>query len=83
MSNYNTEKVDNAVLALLCLTMFQDHGITRAWKGHAWEVLDRLYQKGYIDDPKNKNRSVTMTQEGVQQAQKLFEELFSNASYRA
>lgn len=77
MANYNTDKVDDTVLALLCLTMFQEYGVTRAWKGHDWEVLNRLYEKGYIDDPKNKNKSVILTQEGVQQAQKLFTELFS------
>lgn len=76
MSNYDIEKIDNAVLALLCLTMFQEHSITRAWKSHDWDVLDRLYERGYIDNPKNKNKSVTMTPEGVRQAQKLFHELF-------
>jgi predicted transcriptional regulator len=44
----------------------------RAWKGMAWEVMDRLYEKGYISDPKNKNKSVYLTEEG----QKLSEELF-------
>lgn len=77
MSNYDKEKIDNTVLALLCLTMLEEYGITRAWKSHDWDVLERLYEKGYIGDPKNKSKSVTLTPEGFQQAQKLFHELFS------
>ena len=34
--DYDTDKVDEMVLALLCLTMFPESGGTRAWKGHAW-----------------------------------------------
>jgi predicted transcriptional regulator len=38
----------------------------------AWEVLDRLYEKGYIGDPKGKSKSVVFTEAG----EKLSEELF-------
>jgi predicted transcriptional regulator len=38
----------------------------------AWEVLDRLYEKGYIGDPKGKAKSVILTEAG----EKLSEELF-------
>jgi hypothetical protein len=69
---YDHDKVDEMALALLYLTTFQEQGAVRAWKGMAWEVMDRLYEKGYISDPKNKNKSVYLTEEG----QKLSEELF-------
>jgi len=49
---YSEEKVDEVVLALLYLTSFTQHGITRAWKGHDWDVMDRLFEKGLISDPK-------------------------------
>ena len=49
---YNERKVDDAALALLYLTSFTDHGYTRAWRNIAWEVTDRLYEKGLIHDPK-------------------------------
>ncbi len=39
------EKIEEAVLALLYLTSFTDHGISRAWKSHDWEALNRLYEK--------------------------------------
>ena len=34
----DNEKIDEAVLALLHLTSFDDHGFTRAWKGHDWDA---------------------------------------------
>ena len=50
--DYDRDKVDEAVLALLYLTLHQP-GIDRAWKGFNWDTLDRLHEKGLIDDPKN------------------------------
>ncbi len=70
---YDMEKVDETALALLYLTTFQDQYGVRAWKGMAWEVLDRLFEKGYIDNPKGKAKSVGLTEAG----EKLSEELFS------
>lgn len=69
---YDKDKVDEMVLALLYLTSFNDGYGTRAWKGMDWEVLDRLYEKGYIGDPKGKAKSVILTEVG----EKLSEELF-------
>ncbi|WP_244492076.1 DUF6429 family protein, partial [Methylobacterium sp. Leaf361] len=37
------ERIDEAVLALLWLTL---HDERRAWKGFDWEVLGRLHAKG-------------------------------------
>lgn len=37
------DKIDDAVLALLWLTL---HDERRAWKGMNWAALDRLYEKG-------------------------------------
>jgi hypothetical protein len=76
--NYDQDKLDDTVLALLCLTMFPEAGGTRAWKGHAWEVLDRLHAKGYISDPKSKSKSVWLSEEGVKRAQELFERNFAH-----
>lgn len=46
----NPDKIDDAVLALLLLTSFTEgkgeFAVTRAWKGHDWDSLDRLHQKG-------------------------------------
>jgi hypothetical protein len=76
----NHDKIDDAVLALLFLTSFTEgHGefaVTRAWKGHDWDALDRLHQKGLVADPKNKAKSVVFTDAGQKQAEELFKRLF-------
>jgi hypothetical protein len=73
---YDQDKVDEMVLALLYLTSFSDEYGTRAWKGMAWEVLDRLYEKGYISDPKGKAKSVILSDEGAKVSEELFFKLF-------
>jgi len=45
---YNKDKVDEMVLALMYLTTFKDEVGMRVWKGLDWDVLDRLHEKGYI-----------------------------------
>jgi hypothetical protein len=70
--DYDTEKVDEMALALLFLTAFDDHGITRAWKGMDWDVSNRLYEKGYIGNPKSKAKSVVFTEEGYKRCKELF-----------
>jgi heme-degrading monooxygenase HmoA len=75
--DYDRDKVDDAVLALLYLTMWNDRTATRAWKGHDWDAMDRLHQKGYIEDPKSKAKSVAITEEGKFRAEQLFHRLFA------
>lgn len=67
------DKIDDAALALLYLTL---HNGCRAWKGMSWDVLDRLHEKDMIYDPVGKVKSVVFTEEGLQRAKKLFEEMF-------
>ncbi len=71
---YDKDKVDETVLALLYLTL---HDGDRAWKGHDWEAMGRLYEKGMIYDPVGKAKSVALTEEGMEQAKKLFLKLFA------
>jgi len=68
------EKIDEVVLALLYLTL---HDERRAWKGMDFEVMDRLHEKGYIDNPVNKTKSVWLTDEGLVKSEKLFNKLFA------
>jgi hypothetical protein len=72
--DYDREKVDETVLALLWLTL---DGDGRAWKSHDWNVLDRLHERGYISDPKSKAKSVLLTEEGERRARELFARYFS------
>jgi hypothetical protein len=71
----DTEKVDEAVLALLYLTL---HDGARAWKGFDWDTLNRLHAKGLICDPVGKAKSVVLTDEGLRESQRLFRQLFAN-----
>jgi hypothetical protein len=44
----DTEKKDEAVLALLYLTL---HDGSRAWKSFDWDAMNRLHEKGFISNP--------------------------------
>jgi hypothetical protein len=69
----DTNKIDDAVLALLYLGL---HDEVRAWKGFDWDAMDRLHQQGYISNPRGKAKSVVFTEEGLQRSKRLLEELF-------
>jgi hypothetical protein len=70
----DTDKIDDAVLALLYLTL---HDNDRAWKGFEWETLGRLHGKGLIHSPVGKVRSVVFTAEGLRRSKELFETMFA------
>ena len=67
------EKIDDAVLALLYLGL---HDGGRAWKGFDWNAMNRLHEQGYITDPICKAKSVVFTDEGMERAERLLNELF-------
>ena len=74
----DTDKIDDMTLALMYLVMWDEKDVgSRAWKGFEFETLDRLHQKGWINNPKGKAKSVAMTAEGREKAQRLFEKYFS------
>jgi len=72
-SEFDTNKIDDAVLALLWLTKCSED---RAWKGHDWDTLGRLHEKGIINDPFGKAKSVSLTPEGLERCKRLFQEIF-------
>ena len=69
----DTNKIDDAALALLLLTL---HDRNRAWKGFDWDVLGRLHDKGMIEDPVGKVKSVVFTPEGLERSKALFAQMF-------
>ena len=71
--NVNQDKIDETALAILLLTLHEEK---RVWKGMDWGVLDRLHEKGYLSDPKNKSKSVMLSEDGLKKAEEVFEELF-------
>jgi len=74
---HDTDRIDDAVLALLYLGL---HDQCRAWKGFDWQAMNRLHEKGMIDSPINKAKSVVFTQEGLQRSKELFEKMFRKQS---
>jgi hypothetical protein len=76
--NYDKDKVDEMVLALLYLTITEENDWgARTWKSHDWDALDRLYARGYISDPKSKAKSVVLSPKGLELARGLFERHFA------
>jgi hypothetical protein len=71
--DYDENKIEEVVLALMYLTL---HDEVRAWKGFDFRVLERLYEKGFILNPKSKARSVVLTEEGLAKSEELFEKHF-------
>ncbi len=71
--NINTNAIDEDALALFYLTL---HDRYRAWKGFDWNVLNRLYERGFIEDPVNKTKSVIFTEDGLRESERLFNQHF-------
>ena len=67
--------IEELTLLLLYLCSWEervlpDFTVHRAWKGYLFEVLDALEEQGYINQTR-RAKSVTLTEEGVRQAQEL------------
>ena len=71
------DKVDDAVMALLRLTL---HNERRAWKGFDWEVLGRLHRKGLILDPVGKAKSMVLTDDGLRRSEQCLAALFGKTT---
>jgi hypothetical protein len=69
----DTDKIDQAVLALLALGK---HEGDRTWKAFDWEAMGRLHKRGYISDPVGKAKSVLFTEDGARESERLLRVLF-------
>lgn len=72
----DNDKIDDMVLALLHFTSFKEHDIVRTWKGHDWDALNRLHEKGFISDPRCKAKSVIFSDDGAKRSMELFKTFF-------
>jgi hypothetical protein len=70
---YDQSKIEEAVLALLALFAFDG---SRSWKGYDFEVMSALHKHDYIGDPVNKNKSVSLTEDGLAKGLAAAERLF-------
>ena len=65
---YDERKIDEITLAVLYLSAFERNGATFAWKGINWDATSPLFERGFIDDPKGKAKSILFTDEGLARA---------------
>ena len=70
----NIDQIDDCVLALLLLGR---HDGQRVWKSFDWDAMDRLHKKGLISEPVGRAKSVVLTDEGLEDAERLFRDLFA------
>jgi hypothetical protein len=70
----DTNRIDETVLALLYLGL---HEHDRAWKGFDWDAMNRLHEKGMIENPVSKAKSVVFTTDGLRRSQELFVKMFT------
>jgi hypothetical protein len=70
---YDDKLIEDAVLALLA-TFSSDSG--NAWKGFDFEIMSRLHEHGFISDPVNRNKSIWLTEEGLERGRRIADQLF-------
>ena len=64
--NIDEEKIDDAVIALLFLSL---HDGDRVWKAMDWDAMNRLHEKGLISNPVSKTKSVLLSDEGLKKSE--------------
>jgi hypothetical protein len=74
--NYDRDKVDEAVLALMYLNLHEGSGGTRAWKGFDWNSLARLHERGMISNARGTAKSVLLSPEGLKACEAAFAKTF-------
>ena len=67
--SYNRERASEMVMALMQLTLHEE---VRTWKSYDWEVMNDLFEQGYISDPRSKAKSVVLTEAGINRSREMF-----------
>lgn len=70
---YDMVKVEEALLALLGVFQFENG---RVWKRYDFAMMDALHEKGLITEPRGRQESVFLTDEGLRRAEELAARLF-------
>lgn len=64
------EQIEDLTLLLLYLQSWKEYNSLRAWKGYDFNVLNKLNEKGLVDD-KHGNKSLYITEEGIERAKTI------------
>jgi len=70
---YDMKLIDDAVLALLAAYSSDDGN---AWKGYDFEIMNRLHEQGLISNPVNRNKSIWLTEEGLERGRQIAGRMF-------
>lgn len=70
------ERLAEVGMAILGLTAHDEHGVVLVWKGLDWDLMNLLYEKGWIENPVNRNKSVMLTEEGAKLADRFLVRYF-------
>ena len=70
---YDMKLIDDAVLALLAAYSSDDGN---AWKGYDFEIMNCLHEQGLISNPVNRNKSIWLTEEGMERGREIAERMF-------
>jgi hypothetical protein len=73
---FNRERAGDMVLALMQLTLHEER---RAWKSFDWDVMNDLYERGLITDPRRKAKSVLLTDEGLARSREMYAKYLESA----
>lgn len=65
---YDKAKIEEALLALLGVFEFENG---RVWKRYDFATMDALHAKGLISEPRSRQESVDLTDEGMRLAKEL------------
>jgi hypothetical protein len=73
---FNRERAGDLVLALMQLTL---HEQRRAWKSFDWDVMNDLFERGLISDPRSKAKSVLLSDEGLARSREMYDKYLHSA----
>ena len=73
---FNRERAGDLVLALMQLTLHEER---RAWKSFDWDVMNDLFERGFITDPRRKAKSVLLTDEGLARSEEMYRKYLESA----
>lgn len=71
--SFDDSKIEDAMLALLSVFEF-DNG--RVWKRYDFTMMEALFNKGFITNPRGRTESIYLTPEGKERGKALAEKLF-------
>lgn len=72
---YDKAKIEEALLALLGVFEFENG---RVWKRYDFDTMDALHAQGLITQPRGRQESVHLTDEGMRLAKELAHKHFGS-----